>query len=218
MSVAVKQSELNGGYEFAFVAPPRLSVRRFSLVEYHRLIEIGFFRDHERIELIEGILVPMPPMSSRQAACIRRLQNRFTLDLRERVIVSVQLPLTIAGRASEPEPDIALLQPEPSGYSQRHPLPADVVLALEVSYSTLDYDDGDKRRLYARAGIQEYWIVNLNDNSVIVYRAPSAPKPRDADFESKQTYRIGDRLIPLALPDYSLAVSDIFATGAVSGF
>ena len=218
MNVAIRQTEQNGGAKSLIVAPPRLPVRRFSLEEYHQLIEIGFFRDDERIELIEGILVPMPPMSSLQAACIRRLQNRFTLDLQGQVVVSVQLPLTIVRLTSEPEPDIALLKPKPSGYSQGHPSPADVLLALEVSYTTLDYDDGDKRRLYARAGIQEYWIVNLNDDSVIVYRKPSAPRQRDADFESKQTYRSGDRLSPLALPDYSLAVDDIFAVGVDSRF
>lgn len=218
MSIAIRQAEQNGGAEWLLTAPLRLPVRRFSLEEYHRLIEIGFFRDDERVELIEGILVPMPPMSSRQAACIRQLQNRFTLDLQGQAVVSVQLPLTIVKRTSEPEPDIALLKPDPDGYSQRHPLPADVLLALEVSYTTLDYDDGDKRRLYARAGIQEYWIVNLNDNSVIVYREPSASRQRDADYESKQTYRGGDRLTPLALPKYSLAVDEIFSTGTDSGF
>ncbi len=218
MSVAVKQSKLNSGYDLSFVIPPRMPVRRFSLEEYHQLIEIGFFRDDERIELIEGILVPMPPMSSRQAACIRKLQNRFTIDLRERAVVSVQLPLTITRRTSEPEPDITLLKPEPSNYSQRHPRPTDVLLALEVSYTTLGYDDGDKRHLYARAGIQEYWIVNLNDDSVIVYRKPSALNQDDADFESKQTFRSGDRLTPLAFPDYSLDVSEILPTFGESGF
>ena len=218
VTIAVKQSELNGGDELLFAAPPRLPVRRFSLEEYHQLIEMGFFRDDERIELIEGILVPMPPMSSRQAACIRKLQNRFTVDLQGRVSVSIQLPLAIPGRTSEPEPDIALLKLDPGNYSERHPRPSDVLLALEVSYSTLAYDDGDKRRLYARAGIQEYWIVNLNDESVIVYRKPYAPNRRDADFESKQTFRVGDRLTPLALPDYSLAVSEIFSLPSHSGF
>lgn len=218
MSVAIKQSELNVGYDLSFVVSPRVPVRRFSLEEYHQLIEIGFFRDDERLELIEGILVPMPPMSSRQAACIRKLQNRFTIDLRDRAVVSVQLPLTITRRTSEPEPDIALLRPEPSSYSQRHPRPTDVLLALEVSYSTLGYDDGDKRRLYARAGIQEYWIVNLNEDLVIVYQRPSRLNQEDADFESKQTFRSGDRLTPLAFPDYSLDVSEIFPTFGDSGF
>ncbi len=174
---------------------------RFSVDEYHQMVEAGVFNEDDRIELIEGEIVEMAPIGSRHAACVTQLTQLFSLGLGERVFVSVQNPIGIAN--SEPEPDLALLRPRDDFYAERHPGPEDVLLVVEVADSSFQYDREVKIPLYARSGIVEAWLVDLGNDEVVVYREPS-PK----GYGLMQTYSAGDE-ISLSTFDLTFRVADV---------
>ncbi len=116
-------------------------------------------------------------------------------------MVSAQNPLRLDDY-SEPEPDLMLLRPAPDDYTSRHPLPEDVILLIEVSDTTLDYDRREKLPAYGRAGIPEVWILNLSDRTIEVYR-----EPLFTGYGSVQTLRAGDTAVPLAFADAAVEVS-----------
>ena len=118
-------------------------------------------------------------------------------------LISIQDPIRLAD--SEPEPDVALLQPREDFYAARTPEPADVLLAIEVSDTSLEFDRDVKRPLYAAAGITEYWIVNLQDDCLEVYRQPQP----DGTYRNVQTLRRGQQVEVAALPGVTLAVAEI---------
>jgi Uma2 family endonuclease len=147
--------------------------RRFSVPEYHRLIELGILTEDDNLELLEGYLVhKMSSNPPHDAAIQKGTRNWFRIlpagwDLR------VQSAVTLS--ESEPEPDFAIVRGDEKTYLARHPTAADVGLVVEVSDSTLLGDRDDKGRIYARAGIACYWIVNLVDRQIEEYTAPSGP-------------------------------------------
>lgn len=151
-------------------AYPPLPVRRFTVEEYHRLIEIGLFDSGERYELIHGWIVPKMPTNPTHASVVRRLDKRLQRLIGDAAVVGVQQPITTAD--SEPEPDLAVYRGPEGLYFTRHPVPADIQFVVEVSDSTLAYDQGDKKALYARAKVAVYWVVNLEAFRVEVYTEP----------------------------------------------
>ncbi len=174
---------------------------RFSVAEYHQMVEAGVFNEDDPVELIEGEIVEMAPIGSRHAACVKKLNQLFTNALGERVIVSVQDPIGIAN--SEPEPDLALLRPRDHFYAERHPGPEDVLLVVEVADSSLEYDRQVKMPLYARSNIPEAWLVDLGNDEVVIYREPS-PK----GYGSMQTYSAGDE-VSVSGFDLTVRVADV---------
>ena len=174
---------------------------RFSVDEYHQMVEAGVFNEDDPVELIEGEIVEMAPIGSRHAACVKKLNQLFTSVLGDQVIVSVQDPIGIGG--SEPEPDIALLRPRDHFYVAKHPGPEDVLLVVEVADSSFQYDREVKMPLYARSGIVEAWLVDLGNDEVVVYREPS-PK----GYGSMQTYSAGDEM-SLSAFDLTVRVDDV---------
>jgi Uma2 family endonuclease len=178
--------------------------RRFTVDEYHRMGEAGILREDDRVELIDGEVVQMTPIGSRHAGCVKRINHLLTTRLRERAVVAVQDPVLL-GRHSEPQPDVMVLRPRPDFYSDSHPSASDVWLLIEVSDTTAQFDRTVKVPLYARAGIVEVWLVDLEADSVEVYRRP-APDGRYADV--RRAVR-GDRLIGQAVPDLAVAVEAI---------
>ena len=145
--------------------------RRFSIPEYHRMAQLCILTEDDNIELLEGYLVhhhrPRTPL------------HDGTLSLVFEYLLSIipdgwrvrnQSGVTLSD--SEPEPDLAIVRIDPADYMQHHPGPADIALVIEVADSSLDGDRADKCRIYARAGIQEYWIVNLVDTQIEVYSSP----------------------------------------------
>lgn len=209
MNLAIKQAERNEGTEWQVAAPPRLPVRRFTLEEYHRLIEIGFFRDDERVELIEGILTPMSPMQAKQAAAIRRLDRELYRQLGEQAFVSVQMPITLQHTTTEPEPDLALARLREDDYSHFHPGSDDLYLVVEVAYSSVANDTGAKVELYARSGIQEYWVFNLVDEFLVMYRNPFTSAGGVGSYQTKITVQSDGIASPLAFPDCKIEVQSI---------
>ena len=152
--------------------------RRFTIEEYHRMAETGILGHDDRVELIDGEIVEMSPIASRHSACVARLTHVFFKVVGSRALVWSQAPCVLPPY-SEPEPDIMLLRPRADFYEQAHPRPADILLVVEVSDSSLDYDRGVKLRLYARAGIPEAWIVDVAGEVVEVHREPAATGYRD---------------------------------------
>lgn len=150
---------------------PAIPPGPFTVDEYDQLIRDGIFDLHRRVELIEGELVWMSPIGSPHASAVAGLNAYFSASLGNRVLVWVQNPIRLGDR-SEPEPDVVLLRPRPDRYRSGHPGPEDILLVIEVADTTLDYDRSVKGPLYARHGIGEYWIVNLNDELVEVHLDP----------------------------------------------
>lgn len=185
------------------------TVRRFSLEEYHHLVESGFFAPQERVELIEGVLHAMSPRGPRHVECLSRLLHFVFSWVGDEAIVRVQDPVTVTGAESEPEPDLVLAKPRAGGYPDRHPEPEEVLLLIEVADSSLDHDRDVKGPLYAAAGIADYWIINLVDDVVEVYREPVTLADGKAGYRTVHVFTPDETVQPLHFADCRLAVSDV---------
>jgi Uma2 family endonuclease len=179
--------------------------RLFTVDEYHRMGEAGILRPDERVELIEGEIVQMAPIGPRHAGCVINANRLFITRLGDRVVVSPQNPVVIPPR-SEPQPDLLLLRPRAVSYSRELPAAQDVLLAVEVADTTARFDRLVKARLYARAGIAEFWLMLPVDGAVEVHR-----EPRDDGYAGVTRHGLDGSVAPLAFPDVTFAVADFFA-------
>ena len=150
-----------------------LPVRRFSVAEYHRLIEDGYFASDERFELLEGFIVEKMSKNPPHEAIVARARRVLDRRLPPNWHVRVQSALTTSD--SEPEPDLAVVSGEEMDYFARHPAPADAALIVEVASRSLREDETIKYRVYAKAGVGVYWILNVPGRRVQVYELPSGP-------------------------------------------
>lgn len=173
------------------------------LDEWRRMGEAGIFPPDSRVELIKGEIIEMPPIGFNHAGHTKRINNLLTLLVTGTAIVSVQDPLQL-GDMSEPEPDFMLLKPDADFYCTRHPNADDVLLLIEVAESSLLFDQNQKLHLYAEHGIPEYWLLNLNDNCLEVYR-----KPHGEVYAEKTTLYEGDNVTVSQIPGISIQVFDI---------
>ena len=181
-----------------------LKRRRFTVEEYHRMGEVGIFHEDDRVELIEGEIVEMSPIGSVHAGTVDRIAHLFASRLGERAIVRVQNPILFTDLVSEPQPDVTLLVPRPDFYTGGHPGPSDIFLVLEVMDSTVAYDRGVKLTLYARAGVVEVWLVDVNTRHVEVYRRPSA-----SGYGESRVLQQGEPLSIQAFLDVAFTVRDL---------
>ena len=177
--------------------------RRFTVDEYYWMARVGILRPSDRVELIDGEIIEMNPIGEPHAGTVNRLNSVFSRRLGDAVIVAVQNPIRL-DNGSEPEPDLALLRPRRDFYATGHPTPSDVLLVVEVSDTTVEYDTQTKAPLYARAGIPELWIVDLTRACVMVYLDPA-----DAGYATTRVLRRGEVLRPLAFPDLALPIDDV---------
>jgi Uma2 family endonuclease len=175
--------------------------RRFSVAEYHRLIEIGVLTEDDNLELLDGYLVHKMSRNPPHDAAIQKIMKRLFRILPPDWDLRIQSAVTLSH--SEPEPDLAIVRGDETRYLTHHPVPADIGLVIEVSDSTLDGDRIDKGRLYAEAGIAFYWIVNLVDRQIEVYSQPSGPTTLPA-FAQRRDYHFGDD-VPLWLDSVQIA-------------
>jgi Uma2 family endonuclease len=183
-------------------------MRRFTIDEYHRMIRAGVLEEDEPVELLEGYLVLKMPRNPLHDSTIQRIQKRLFRLTPAGWDVRVQSAITLA--ESEPEPDLAVVRGDESRYQASHPGPADVGLLVEVADSSLDRDRTDKARVYARAAVPAYWVVNLVDRRVEVFTGPSGPTASPA-YAQRQDLAAGAS-VPLLLDGVavaSLAVSDL---------
>jgi Uma2 family endonuclease len=181
-----------------------LKTRRFTIDEYYRMAEAGILSEDDRVELIQGEIVEMPPIGSHHAGTVSRHNSLFASLLGGRVIVSVQNPLRLRSVESEFQPDVVLLRLRADFYTKSHPEPQDVYLVIEVADTSLEKDRQVKLPLYAKAGVREVWIVDLNADRVEVYRGPSPDGYRDV-----RVFQRGEAITVEAFPDLALTVADL---------
>ena len=180
------------------------ALHRFSAEDYHRLAELGILAPDARVELIEGAIHDMSPIGPLHSGITNRLTRLFTLRAKGRWLVSSQNPVGLDNH-SEPQPDVVLLKPAPDDYTAHHPAPDDVLLLIEVADSSLEFDRGKKLAVYARAGISEVWIVNLQESTIEVYR-----EPHFTGYEKKTVFSAGQKASPAAFPDVDVDVAELF--------
>jgi Uma2 family endonuclease len=190
------------GYDQA-MSTEILNKKLFTVDEYYRLSELGILDDDRRYELIRGEIIEMPTAGSPHAGRVKRMNRLFTSRLGDSVIVSVQDPLRI-DRLSEPVPDVALLEPRPDFYAERHPLPSDTLLVIEVSDTTVRKDSKIKAPLYAEAGIAEYWQLDVNKEMLVVRTDPAA-----GEYRKVRILHRGETVVPQKLPNVSFTVDEI---------
>jgi Uma2 family endonuclease len=179
--------------------------RRFTRAEYHRMAEVGILGEHDRVELIRGEIVQMSSIGRRHAAFVDNLAQLLVVRLAGRAIVRVQNPVVLTDD-TEPQPDLAILRRRAVPYKEREPHSEDVLLLIEVADSSLPYDRSTKLRLYAEAGIQEYWVVDCAAETVDVHLNPGPEGYRDV------TRVAGPAALTLhAFPDVELTTAEIFA-------
>lgn len=189
-----------------FVSESMTSLVRFSLTEYDAMLAQGIFdeRRHQRIELIYGELRQMSPPGPLHDELVNRIADWcYDNADRSQVRVRVQSALGIPELDSVPMPDAALVRRH--DYSTRRPQPADALLVIEVSDSSLADDRREKADLYAAAGIHDYWIINVLDWTVEVFRDPSP-----AGYRLRRSYAGGEKVSPLAVPGVALDVGELF--------
>ena len=177
--------------------------RLFTVQEYHLMSEAGIFGENDRVELIEGEILEMAAISPRHASCVKRLIGQFRQIPEQIAILDVQNPIQLTER-TEPQPDVVLLQPRADYYATAHPIPSEVLLLVEVSDSTVDFDRDVKVPNYARSLIQEVWLVDLVENCLEVYRQPG---PNGYSLMLK--FLRGQQVTPQAFPDLEVSVDFI---------
>lgn len=182
--------------------------RRWTRVEYERLIDLGVFRSGERLELLDGLLVVREPQGSRHAAAIRRVLAALRAALGETWQIDSQLPIVLDDD-SEPEPDVAVVPRDPSAYRDAHPTRA--VLVVEVAEASYRIDHEYKASLYARAGVGDYWIVDLASDTLEVHREPEPVEaaPCGWRYRNSRILHPPAAVAPLVAPDAAIPVADL---------
>jgi len=177
------------------MSPSEMIRHRFSVEQYHQMIDAGIFAPDDRLELIHGELVKMSPINRRHAACCARIS--YLLEcLGRRAMKRIQDPITLAD--SEPQPDVAIVRWRDDFYLAGHPTPPDIYWVIEVADTTITYDRGVKVPLYLSAGIPEVWLVNLDEDCLEVYRQ-----------KEPQILRRGQSLTPIQFPELVFRVDEL---------
>ena len=169
----------------------QLRPRRFTAAEYNQMIEAGVFGQDERLELIDGEIVEMSPIGDRHAACVRRLNELLGQLCFGRAIVDVQDPIVV-GVEYAPQPDLALLRPRADYYASHTPTAIDCMLVIEVADSSAEFDRQIKMPRYARGGVAELWLVDLERDVVVVYQNPMGDSYQHVQvFRRDETIALG---------------------------
>jgi Uma2 family endonuclease len=178
--------------------------RKFTVEQYHKMIESGILTEDDRVELIRGEIIEMSPIGTKNAACVKCLNQLLSRKLWDRVLIAIQDPIELNDNL-EPQPDVALLKPREDFYETAHPQPQDIFLLIEVADSSVNYEREEKIPLYAEANIIEVWLVDINEQIVEVYREPTA-----AGYQLMQKFTFGQTLSIQAFPDINITVNEIF--------
>jgi Uma2 family endonuclease len=186
--------------------PPR--TRRWTRLEYERLVDQGIFREDEHLELLDGLLVVREPQGSRHSAAVAALCAVLARAFGAGFHVRPQLPLALDD-ASEPEPDIVVVRGGAWDYVRAHP--SEPLLVVEIAETSLALDRQHKSGLYARAGVADYWIINLPERAIEVYRqpAPAAGAPFGWRYQSAQLLAAGATISPLSALQARIAVAEL---------
>jgi len=185
-----------------------MRMRRWTRREYEQLVERSFFRPDERLELLDGLLLVKEPQSSSHMTAVRLTEEALRMAFRIGWDVRTQGPIALDTR-SEPEPDVSVVRGSPRDYRDAHP--SSPALVVEVALASLRLDRTHKYRAFARAGVPEYWILNLVDRVLEVHREPGRldDARRRWGYRSVQTLGPGAVLSPLAAPGARVSVADL---------
>ena len=180
------------------------TAKRFTITEYHRLADLDFFTEDDRVELIKGEIIKMAAKGKAHSVCNTRLYRELFKLLEEKATIRGQEPIII--NDSEPEPDLTIVKNTPDDYFLNHPIPSDIFLIIEVADSSLKYDQEVKLFLYSEAGISDYWIFNLMDFYLECYSDPYQ------DLQGKFGYRHKSIILPnesVKLPFFPELILDL---------
>jgi Uma2 family endonuclease len=186
---------------FLDIANPLL--RRWTVDEYHRMVEAGILTSEDHVELLDGQIIEMVPQDPPHASRIDDGGDYLKAIFADRAKVRVQLPITLAP-GSEPEPDFAIVRLQENRYRDRHPYPQDVLLLIEMADSTVKRDRDYKTPIYARAAIPEYWIVDLKKRQVTVFQ-----HPQGEEYQAERVYAETDSISPRLVPDVSVELRQL---------
>ena len=183
---------------------------QFTVVDFARMTETGIFTEDDRVELIDGEVRAMSPIGPRHAAIVKWLNALISRQVADRAILSVQDPIQLTDY-TEPQPDLAVLRVHEDFYVQWHPVPADVLVVVEVVETSLEYDREEKVSRYAQVRIPEVWLLDVERETVTQYTQPDGTRYRE-----EHTLQRGHILVAATVSNLQLALDDIF--GQRTGF
>lgn len=188
MSVSTQPNTANFTQTLAVPTEP---IWRFSVAQYHQMIRLGILTDDDPVELLEGWIIHKMPKNPPHRAATKLTRNALEEIVPEGWYVDAQEPITLLD--SEPEPDVVVVRGNTRDYLDRHPGSQDLALVVEIADSTLERDRSSKKRLYARAGIPVYWIVNLPEQKLEVYTEP-IDLSQEPTYQQRQDYSLSDEV------------------------
>jgi Uma2 family endonuclease len=178
---------------------------RISADRYQKMVETGVLTKYDRVELIDGDIINMAPIGTQHSAATARLNRLFVLSAGDSAIVSPGGSVRL-GDYSVPQPDLMLLKPRDDFYAGQIPTPPDVLLIVEISDSSLAFDQSTKRALYAQHGVAEYWVVDIPGKCVHVYREPMID-----GYALALEFALNDSVSPQGLPAVQVMVGTLFS-------
>ncbi|WP_375510313.1 Uma2 family endonuclease [uncultured Nostoc sp.] len=182
------------------------TAKRFTIAEYHRLAELGFFEENDRVELIKGEIIQMSAKGTSHSVCATRLEQKLYKLVGDRATLRGRQPITLSDN-SEPEPDRVIAKNRDDDYLANHPSPSDILLLIEIADSSLKYEQEEKLLIYAEANISDYWIFNLVDNYLECYSEPYQTLQVKFGYRRKLIYLPNESV---NLPCFSDLVVDLF--------
>ncbi|MEG3939095.1 Uma2 family endonuclease [Microcoleus sp. S36b_A3] len=186
-----------------------VTAKRFSIAEYHRLAELGFFESDNRFELIRGEIIKKAKKTTFHSACNSLLLGELCMMMAKSACVRGQEPIILSDD-NEPEPDVVIARHRSDSYLSSHPKSADILLVVEVSDSTLKYARRTKLSLYAESGISDYWIFNLVDIQLETYSEPYQKQTGSFDYRVKRVVLPNEFVVIPGFPELSLDLSAVF--------
>jgi Uma2 family endonuclease len=185
-----------------------VQMKRWTREEYDRMIEAGIFAPGERVELLDGEILAMSPQNSPHSTGISLTVEALRVAFGEGYHICTQMPIALDAY-SEPEPDVSVVRGSPRDYRDAHP--SSPLLVVEVTDTTLAYDCDQKGSLYARAGLEDYWGLNLGRRRLEVYRdsVPSSQARYGWSYRTVRYYTADESVAPLVAPQAQIAVADL---------
>jgi Uma2 family endonuclease len=179
-------------------------LRLWTVEEYHRMVEVGILQPDEKVELIAGqILRKMSPQKTHHSTAITRTERVLRHGLGKLVLLRIQAPICLS-EYSEPEPDLAVVNPDPMDYIAHHPYPKDIFLLVEVADNTLKRDCKLKAKEYAQAGIKDYWVLDVKKRQLHVFREPA-----ESGYLIHIILSENEQVSPLEFPELQILIQDI---------
>ncbi|MGB7413679.1 MAG: Uma2 family endonuclease [Thermosynechococcaceae cyanobacterium] len=179
-------------------------LRRITTAEYHQMAIAGILAADEQVELIAGHIIQKMPKGPAHSALCKRIEKLLEHRLGDQVLVRLQDPIQLDAY-SEPEPDIAVVHPSLSFYADRHPIPTDVDLIIEIADTTIQRDLSTKADLYAEAGIADYWVVSVTTQELHIFR-----EPQPDGYQRQLILRAQQSVSLLAFPSCTITVQECF--------